>query len=256
MIYMATIGPQYNSPHILWDNILLNGAVTASPEAVTGLGAQALTQSTNDGWVCFGTEGTLTLDGPSQTADMAGFAGHTMAGKLVEVQYLVDLAWVTAGSCVPESNEPFMIAFTRMTSTGWRVRVTGSSFTVAVIYIGESLQIPGTIQIPHTPLHLAERVELVGGSESRAGQFLQPEIALYAGSATLAFEVQQPRFILDEFEAFRQWYNRGNAFFVASCPGVWPEDMGYCWRDGNELLPIWRDAVYMGIDAGVRVYRG
>ncbi|MDZ7904941.1 MAG: hypothetical protein U5N55_03585 [Cypionkella sp.] len=101
MIYMATMGPQWTSPNILWQNILLNGTVTASSEAATGLGVQCLTQSTNDGWICPDASGTLSLSGPVQGANMAGFVGHTLAGKLVKVQYFIGGTWVTAGSCVP-----------------------------------------------------------------------------------------------------------------------------------------------------------
>ncbi|MDZ7904940.1 MAG: hypothetical protein U5N55_03580 [Cypionkella sp.] len=125
-----------------------------------------------------------------------------------------------------------------------------------MVYLGEGLEVPGVVQVPHTSLHMAERVELVGGDESRNGQFLQPEIARFAGAANITFQVQKPQYVIDEFEAFRKWYNRGNAFFIASCASVWPKDMGYCWRDGNEIVPIWRDAVYMDISMGVKVYRG
>ena len=254
MIHDFTLSPRLNSPNILWQNILLDGTVTATAED-EGLAISALTQSTNDGWGA--TAGaTLTSAGSSRAANMAGFAAHTLTGRTVFVEYLAGASWVAAASLAVTSSAPFMLSFAEVSALSWRVRVTGGDFAIGVAYVGLALRIPGVIQVPHTPLHLCESVELMGGNQSRNGQFLLTEYEVFAGQASLAFEVQRPRFVLDDFEAFRVWFNRGNAFFIACAGNAWPEDMGYCRRSGAEIIPPWRDAVYMSLDMQVEVYRG
>jgi hypothetical protein len=96
----------------------------------------------------------------------------------------------------------------------------------------------------------------MGGVESRSGQYLGQDVSIFGGNASVKFEVQLPAFVLADFEAFRQHFNRGGAFFIA-CAGVrWPDDMGYCWRDGDVIVPPFRDAVFMDLQMDVKVYRG
>jgi len=254
MIYDFTLSPRLNSPNILWQNVLLDGTVTATSENA-GLAVSALTQSTNDAWGA--TAGaTLTSAGSARSANMAGFAAHRLSGRTVFVEYLVGAVWTVAASLAVTSNAPFMLSFQEVSAASWRIRVTGGGFTIGVAYVGLALRIPGVVQVPHTPLHLCETVELMGGNQSRNGQFLLTEYEVFAGQASLSFEVQRPQFVLAEFEDFRQWFNRGNAFFIACAGKKWPQDMGYCRRNGAEIVPPWRDAVFMGLDMQVEVYRG
>ncbi|MDZ7906417.1 MAG: hypothetical protein U5N55_12025 [Cypionkella sp.] len=153
-------------------------------------------------------------------------------------------------------NDAFMPSFAPVPVASWRVRVTGGAFTVGVVFLGTALRVPGVIQVPHTPLHLCETVELMQGNQSRNGQFLLSEYEVFSGQASLSFQVQTPGFAMTTFEDFRVWFNRGNAFFIASAPLAWPSDMGYCRRNGPEIIPAWRDAVFMALDAQVEVYRG
>jgi len=254
MIYDFALTPRLNSPNILWQNILLDGTVTATLED-NGLALSALTQSTNDAWGA-SAGATLTSAGSARTANLAGFAAHTLSGRTVYVEYLAGASWVAAASLAVTSNAPFMLSFQTISAASWRIRVTGGAFTLGVVFLGPALMVPGVIQVPHTPLHMCETVELMGGNQSRNGQFLLTEYEVFAGQASLSFEVQTPQYVLDDFEAFRQWFNRGNTFFIACSGRYWPRDMGYCRRNGQEIVPPWRDAVFMSLDMQVEVYRG
>ena len=257
MIYLETVRPQLRSPNILWDNVLGKGMLVASSADATGPAANALAQATNNAWVVTLTSATLTVTlGAAAECDMAGFAAHTLTGRAVAVQYWDGAAWVTRATVTPTDNGSFMVAFDRASSTQWRISVSGGAFRIGVAYLGAALMVPGTIQPPHTPLHLCEEVEIMSGVQSRTGQFLGADVAIFGGKATMGFEAQYPDFVLNGFEAFRQWFNRGNAFFIASAPNTWPLDMGYCWRNGGEIVPPWRDAVFMSLAMDVGVYRG
>ena len=257
MFYNNTLRSALKNPNILWDSILTGSTVAASTETSGAVGDNAITQDTAGWWIPTAAPATLTCTlSAAKSADTAGFAAHTLSGKTVYVEYYSGSAWVTAATVTPTDNDPFMVAFASASSAQWRVRVTGGTFALGVVYIGAALVMPGSVQVPHTPLNLCETVTLLDGNLSRNGQFLQSEIEMVSGTATVTFEVQTPSFVINSFNAFRQWFNRGNAFFVACAPTAWPQDMGYVWRDGDEIVPPFRDAVFMDVAMKVRVYRG
>lgn len=248
-----------NSPQILWDSILTRATITATHETADGLAVNAADQATNRAWINDNAGGaTLTaVLASSETCNIVGFAAHTLSGKTVTIQRWNGSSWVNASSAVtPTSNLPFMIRFNSVASTQWRIVVTGGTFTLGVAYLGSALSVPGVIQPPHTPLQLCETVEVSDGSQSISGQFLGADIAVYGGEATVSFEVQLPSFVLTSFAAFRSWFNRAGCFFIASAPTAWPDDMGYCRRSGDEIVPPFRDAMFMDLTMDVSVYRG
>lgn len=258
-IFNQTSGSIGNMPEILWDNVLTKGTLaTVGTVAADGPGINALSQSTNDAWKCTAVGGgslTVTL-GASTVCNAVGIAAHNLVGKVVTVARRDGAAFVTVATLTPTDNLPIMIRFNSATSTQWRLSVTSGPFNIGVAFIGVALDVPGTIQPPHTPLNLCEEVELLGGSQSRSGQFLGQEVSIFAGKASLQFEVQRPSFAMDTFNDFRLHFNRGGAFFVACAPTAWPNDMGYCWRNGAEIVPPWRDAVFMDLSMEVSVYNG
>ena len=257
MIYNQSLSPQLKSPHILWDSILTRATLTATSEAATGLVANMADAATNRAWSCVTAGGTATaVLALAETCDMVGFAAHTLMGRTVSVQYWTGAVWVAVATVTPDSNDAFMVSFQPRSSTQWRIVVTGAAFTIGVCYLGAALVVPGTIQPPHTPLNFCETVELGPGWQSVSGQFLGADVSIFAGTANLRFEVQQPQFVISSFEAFRRWFNRAGSFFVACAPNAWPLDMGYCRRNGSEIVPPFRDAVFMDLGMEVAVYRG
>jgi hypothetical protein len=257
MIYDTSYLAHMQNPQVLWDNMLLSATLTVSAETASGLGVSCLTQSTNDGWSCPNVTGTLTgVWGAAVGVSMVGIAAHNLGGKTVAVDYWNGAAWVEAISRVVASGAAVMLSFERRVATQWRLRVSGGAFRIGVLYMGVPMIVPGVIQPPHTPLHTVETVRVLDGNISRNGQFLQSEIEEMNGIATLNFMVQRPEFALGVFDAFRLWFNRGNAFFIACYPSAWPKDMGYCWREGAEVTPPWRDAVFFDLSMQVGVYRG
>ncbi|MDZ7904596.1 MAG: hypothetical protein U5N55_01520 [Cypionkella sp.] len=257
MLHDFTLAQRLNSPNILWDNVLAKGALTASSEASNGHGAAAISPATNTGWICAESTGTLTVAGSMASANMAGFAKHTLSGRTVFIEYLVGASWVQSCSVLIESNDPFMLAFVEADSTSWRVRITGGAFSIGVVFIGMAMTVPGVIVPPHVPLNTLETVEIMRGNQSRNGQFLGSEYELYAGKTNITFQPQRSEFILSaEFSGFREYFNRGHPFFIACYGRVYPKDMGYCMRNGAEIAPGWQNAVFMELNMGVEVFRG
>lgn len=246
-----------NTPIILWENVLLGGTLTVTNEAAGYEGVNALTQATNEVWQAGASTGTLSfVFGADQTCDCVGFAKHTMTGRTVYVEYNAGAGWLESAHLAVTDDNALMILFTARTADEWRIRITGGDFTLGVVYLGLGLVMPGTVQVPHTPLNMCEQVTILDGSSSRNGQFMGAETEIIGGQANITFEVQLPDFVAGAFDDFRRWFNRGNTFFIACVPDAWPLDMGYVWRDGSEIVPPWRDAVFMDVAMSVRVYLG
>lgn len=256
MMYRTNAGVPHRSPMILWDNVLTTGEVTFTGLSVEP-GINALTQSTYDAWT-WGGAATATRFGDAVYCDTLGLAGHNLAGRSVTISHRnggepwVDYPAVTLGD-----NNVAMIAFPGATAEEWRVSFgTGSSAVLAVMFLGKSLVVPGVVQPPHVPLGLASDIEVVNGNVSRTGQFLTSEYRDFGGSAEINFQPLYGKTQIEPFRDFAQHYNRGGAFFIACAPADFPDDMGYCWREGRALEPAWRDAVFADVSLSVRVYRG
>lgn len=257
MIYRFSMRAGLNSPNILWDSIVPRSTVTASNETPAGNAVNLKSPATNNAWQCPDASGYVSfLLAQPEAVDTVGFASHSLSGRLVVIEAYNGATWDEIASVTPSDNAPFMIEFDGRTAYEWRISVSGGSFYIGVLFMGSSLVVPGVIQPPHTPLNLCEEVEIVSESQSMSGQFLGRDVAIYGGRASLSFEVQRPDFVMNGFDPFRRHFNRGNPFFFASCPKAYPNDMGYCWRDGGEIVPPFRDAVFMDISMDVRVYRG
>lgn len=250
-----------DSPLIAWDNLLPQGTLTATSSAsgfpVSGL----LNGVTTDPWRPNTMPATVTLTLPgARFASVLAFAAHDMGTRAVTVilERLVGGSWVAVFTHAPANDLPFMLSFPAVEATQWRVRFTGANtFRLAVMSLSLGLTIPGRIEPPHTPLHRVSEVELVGASESGTGNFLQADFERTGGRASLNFSVQLNEFATgDQFEAFRQHFNRGRPFFLACFPTTFPQDMGYVWRGegAQSIVPAWQDAVYMSIGAEVSVY--
>ena len=93
--------------------------------------------------------------------------------------------------------------------------------------------------------------------ESEIEDYLVWTVERMGGRAQINFSVQLNDFATgEEFEAFRQHFNRGRPFFIACFPTTFPQDMGYVWRGqrADSIVPAWQDAVFMSIGMGLSVY--
>ena len=262
MIYNHNFGIT-NSPLIGWDNLAPQGTLTATSSAsgfpVSGL----LNGVTTDPWRPNAMPATVTMILPSSMfASMLCFAAHDMGtqGVTIILERATGGDWVEVMQIAPTDDEPLIMSFGAVRATGWRVRFTGANtFRLAVMSLCLGLTIPGRIVPPHAPLHRVSEVELVGESESGTGEFLQADFNRTGGRASTNFSVQLADFATgEEFEAFRQHFNRGRPFFLACFPNFDARDVGYVWRGqgAGSIIPAYRDAVFMGIGMEVSVFVG
>lgn len=262
MIY-STDSEVGNSPFIAWNNLIGTGTLTATSSAAGFPVAGLLNGYTTDPWRPNAMPATVTLNLSSAApVSCVAFAAHDMhtQGVTVEVQRFTGGSWVSVRTVTPESDAPFIVSFQVQDAAQWRVRFTGSNtFRLGVLQISRALVFPSMCRIapPHVPLNRVSEVELIGGSESSTGQFLQSDTMRTGGQASVNFSVQSQDFIKSAaFEGFRNHFNHGRPFFLASLPRFDPSDMGYVWRSGRNIVTPYQDAVFMSLDMEVGVYVG
>lgn len=252
-----------NSPLIGWDNLVPQGTLTATSSA-TGFPVSGLLNGvTTDPWRPNAMPATVTLVLPTaRFASMVCFAAHDLGtrGVTVILERLVGATWTLVMQVTPIDDAPLILSFNAVSAVQWRVRFTGANtFRLSVMSLCLGLTIPGRIVPPHAPLHRVSEVELVGDSESGTGEFLQADFNRTGGRANINFSVQLSDFATgEEFEAFRQHFNRGRPFFLACFPTFAADDVGYVWRGqrASSIVPAYQDAVYMSIGMELSVYVG
>ena len=252
-----------NSPMIVWENLIGQGTLAASSSAAGFPVSGLLNGVTTDPWRPDAMPATLTLDlGEDKPASALCFAAHDMGtqGVTVALERWNGSAWVAVMSVTPDDDSPIMMSFPIQDASEWRVTFSGdNTFRLSVASLGRGLIVPGRVVPPHVPLHRASEVDLVGDSESGTGEFLQADFMRTGGRAFVNFSVQLADFAAgDDFEGFRQHFNRGKPFFMACFPRFEPKDMGYLWRGerARSIVAPYEDAVFMSIGMEASLYVG
>lgn len=247
-----------NSPVIAWDTIMERATLSASSTA-TDYGIDDLQNSmTTAFWKPSTMPANITIEThETEVASVLAFAAHDMYtnGVSVTLEYHNGTSWAAVRTVTPQSDAPFMVSFPPVDADQWRVSFSGGVFKVAVMFLGDAMHVPNQIGAGHTPLYAASEIETLGGSEGSTGEFLQSDFYRTGGSTSIDFLGQRPEFALsEEFELFRQHYNRKRPFFIACTPRFDPRDVGFVWNSGQSLVTSYQDAVFMDISIKVSVY--
>lgn len=248
-----------NSPRIAWNNLLADAVLTSTGSNPNFPITNLLNNYTNDPWIPDAVPASLFITFASaRSISMACFAGHNMGGREVTVlfQHFIAGDWETIASATPTDNDTLILSFPAVSATQFRVRFLGvNTFRLGVLFVVPGLTIPGIIVPPHTPLNRVSEIELIGGAEGVTGEFLQSDFMRTGGRASLTMSAQSPSFATGStFETFRDHFNRGRPFFIACFPTHNPDDVGFCWRNGGNLIVAYSDPVYMAMAMDVGVY--
>jgi hypothetical protein len=226
-------------PMVLWDNFYARGTITASSQTSDGAAANAAEETTYDYWTPSSSTATLQVTlSSAEAANCCAIAAHNLAdtGSTVSVQYLAG-SWVTLGSVTPTTNDPLMIVFNETTDTHFRISITGSSApSIGVVFLGKRLTFSTGVALPYTPIWQSQKVDLLQ-SVSLGGQFMGNRVNRRGGTGGLTLNVLERDFIEGaNFQAFKTHYDNGKAFFFASSPADYPEDLAYVWRSPNNTM--------------------
>jgi len=247
------------APLVLWDNILLNGTVTASTEATDAPIENALTDSTWDYWQPTTTSGTVSLSlGSSTTASALGIAAHDLGSKGATVT--VKRGATTVATINPTDDTPILILFASSSSSTWSVEITGASsaFSIGNMVLGVPLIFESGVVPSYTPSYMADNVELLM-NQSLGGQFFQNRVIRKSAETSIQLNILERSFIEGAtFQNFRDYYNDGKTFYWAAGPSVFEKDVAFCRRtNGGEMKPTFENTgIFYRVGLQLEAYIG
>jgi hypothetical protein len=246
------------APLVLFDNILLNGTVTATTEATNAEVENLLTDSTFDFWKPTTTSGTVSLSlGVSGTASALGIAGHDLGTQGATVT--VKQGTTTLATVSPTDDSTIIILFASTSGTAFSVEITGATAApyISNMILGVPLVFTTGIVPSYTPLWMAEEVELLQ-NESLGGQFFQNRVIRKSANTSVNLNILDRSFIEGApFQNFRRHYNDGRTFYFAAGPSNFEEDGSFCRRSGDTLKPTFANAgIFYQVGMQLEAYIG
>ena len=259
MIYIErTEVPLDGAPLVLFDNILLDGTVTATTEAVDAEVDNLLTDSTFDFWKPTTTSGTVSLSlGVAATASALGIAGHDLGTQGATV--VVKRGVTTVATINPTDDSTIIILFASGSDTAYSVEISGATAApyISNLFLGVPLVFESGIIPAYTPLWMAEEVELLM-NESLGGQFFQNRVIRKSANTSVNLNILDRTFVEGTgFQGFRRHYNDGRTFFFAAGPSNFEDDGSFCRRSGDTLKPTFaNDGIFYQVGMQLEAYIG
>lgn len=263
MIYIERTEVALDSaPMVLWDNVLLDGTVTASTEATDAEVENLLTDSTWDYWQPTTTSGTVDLSiSPSTAVSALGISAHDLGtqGATVTV-YETSGTPVELASVTPTNDSAILILFDSTDSTDFQISITGASaaFSIGNMCLGTPLIFESGVVPSYTPIYMAENIELLQNT-SLGGQFFQNRVIRKSAETSVNLNILDRSFVEGaSFQNFRNHYNDGKTFYWAAGPSVFEDDTALCRRLPNaEMKPTFaNNGIFYKVSMNLEAYVG
>ena len=259
MIYIERTGVSTDAaPLVLYDNILLDGTVTATTEATDAEVGNLLTDSTFDFWKPTTTSGTISLAlGTTATASALGISGHDLGTQGATV--VIKRGVTTLATINPTDDSTIIALFASGTDTAYSVEISGATAApyISNLFLGVPLVFESGIIPSYTPLWMAEDVELLM-NESLGGQFFQNRVIRKSANTNVNLNILDRTFIEGvDFQAFRRHFNDGRTFFFAAGPSAFEDDGSFCRRSGDTLKPTFtNDGIFYQVGMNLEAFVG
>lgn len=228
-----------NNPVILYRNLITASDITATSEEDDYPASNLANPLTfpDAGWRATSTaeqalEFTISdADGPSGL----GFAEHNFgtAEIGVKVERYVDGDWETLFDQMPASDAPLMFRFDQVSTAEMKVTLASGNAAAraAVVVIGPALVVQRRIWLGHTPITMGITTETVNGI-SQAGDYLGTDVLGETNGTTIDIKNLTPDWYRTYFDPFIR-AAKTSPFFFAWRPVDYPNEVGYCWLNGN-----------------------
>jgi len=246
------------APMVLFDNILLDGTVTATTEATNAEVENLLTDSTFDFWKPTTTSGTVSLTlGSAGTASALGISGHDLGTQGATV--VIKHGTTTLATINPADDSTILVFFTSTSSTTFSVEISGATAApyISNMVLGVPLVFESGIVPSYTPLWMAEEVELLQ-NESLGGQFFQNRVIRKSANTSVNLNILDRAFVEGvNFQSFRRHFNDGKTFFFAAGPSLFEEDGSFCRRAGDTIKPTFsNNGIFYQVGMQLEAYIG
>lgn len=216
-----------------------SATISASSEEVDFPASAAAHELTYEFWRPASLPATWEVDaGDPVMVDYCGIASHTLSGKAVEIQYHDGADWVTVSEVVPGDNTPLMFLFEPTEAARWRIRIDGGDVpSVGVIFFGRTLQMQRSIYGGHSPLNLSRSTTREPNRSDR-GQWLGLSLIRRGVSTSFSWQNLTAAWYREHFDPFVEYATQSRGtFFIAWRPQTFPDEVGYCWVDQDDIEP-------------------
>lgn len=156
----------------------------------------------------------------------AGIVGDIKGASIIIQTSEDGVTWVDVTQNVATSNVA-MFLFEETLSPHWRVRFSGKTPSVSVIYIGKALAMQRSIYVGHTPITLSRKTTF-NDNVSENGQFLGRSITREGVETGVAYQHLTSDWYRENFDPFVK-SARTLPFFFAWKPDTHPAEVGYVW---------------------------
>jgi len=175
---------------------------------------------------------TITIQNNNRDVDYIGIARHNLnqSGLYITVKY--DGVVVVPSSIV--RNAQAILLLTQLASPSViTIEIEGATTapSIAVLYAGTYIQMQRSIYVGHTPINYGrDRVTVNGVSEN--GQWLGEVVIRETNSTSVSLQNLTPLWYRETLDPFFSQSPRNPCFF-AWRPEGYPDEVSYCWVDGN-----------------------
>ena len=215
--------------------------VTASSEEADFPASAAAQELTYEFWRPTSLPATWEVDaGEGVTVDYCGIASHTMgsSGNAVAIQYHDGTDWQTVQELKPASDNTFMLLFEPTIARRWRIRLSdGAAPSIGVVFFGRTLAMQRSIYGGHSPLNLSRSTTREPNRSDR-GQWLGLSLVRRGVSTDFSWQHLTAAWYRANFDPFVEYATQSRGtFFIAWRPSKFPDEVGYCWVDQDDIQP-------------------
>ena len=172
----------------------------------------------------------------SMSADYFAVARHSLAGRQISVWRMVGSQWSFVASHTPVDSDAFLIPFSPVTSSQWRVLVnvqTPGQF-MGVCAIGTRLELERGVFVGHDPITENERTVSVDNL-SESGQFLGRKIIRMGAQSSIDPGNISADWARDHWRPFRK-HAQKYPFFWQWNPKHHDDEVALCWQSSDPSL--------------------
>lgn len=257
-----------DNPFVAYQNLAATATLGGTSTLADGSAANAVTGTTADYWLPNVT-GTSALFAPTfataTSVSLVAIAAHNLGtlGATVQVKYSTDnISWTDSGVgfLAPTDNSPIVVRMAAASARYWQIEITGLTagdpVYAGVVFFGNDLVMPMRFYQGFAPVISPTEVELQS-NVTVGGNLVGSSIVAKGSTISAPFRLIPPSFTRGDLLPFIPHFNAGKGFFFGWRPETYPQDVHYCWRDGDAIRPTNegpRD--FMAFSINARVYEG
>lgn len=230
-----------DNPIIGWENLLTIDNVSAS-SAASGFPATNLANpDTSSYWKGDGVgehtiTGSLSVDDEGQECDYLGIASHNLGSGRIPTSFeaFIDDEWTEiVPQFLPKDDRAILLRYnkTALGSVRLRLREGDEAPQIAVLHIGPLLVMQRRIYVGHAPITMSKNTDMFT-AVSENGHYLGRIVRSEVLEGAAAWNNLTPRWVRRKLEPFVESLPE-QTFFFGWRPQSYPDEVAYCWVNGN-----------------------